>query len=194
MAATGTYAPDSALLVQMMSGSRPQCSKANMRPVRPHPVATSSPASSCPNPSRNSSLPMADSAPRVRPCQPPVKCVMRSRPVAARANSMAASTDSVPELQKYTASRWGEFAERWPRPAAPRAGRNPSAPCWAGPCRGHREWHPPPRGCCVPRRPRRSLRACPDTACRRGPKGTHPPRGRTRGQTRWCEIPQPRSG
>ncbi len=51
-------------------------------------------------------LPMADSAPRVSPCQPPVKCVMWSRPVAARANLMAASTDSVPELKKYTASRW----------------------------------------------------------------------------------------
>ncbi len=36
-------------------------------------AAASSPASNCPNPSRNSSLPMADSAPRVTPCQlPPV--------------------------------------------------------------------------------------------------------------------------
>ncbi len=34
-------------------------------------AAASSPASNRPNPSRNSSLPMADSAPRVRPCQPP---------------------------------------------------------------------------------------------------------------------------
>ena len=148
----------------MMSGSRPQCSNANMRPVRPQPVATSShmssvpwrrhrsctpcrkpssgmmtlcpgthstmtaavssrastrssptrspaatssPASKWPKPSRNSSLPMAERAPSVSPCQPPVKWVMRSRPVAARANLRAASTASVPELQKYTASRWG---------------------------------------------------------------------------------------
>ena len=42
VAPTGTKPPESAFDTAIKSGSRPQCSHANMRPVRPKPVATSS--------------------------------------------------------------------------------------------------------------------------------------------------------
>ena len=44
----GTKPPDSALATQIMSGSRPQCSSAKKRPVRPRPVWTSSQTNSVP--------------------------------------------------------------------------------------------------------------------------------------------------
>ncbi len=48
MAPTGTYPPDNALEIVMMSGCRPQCSKAKNLPVLPMPVCTSSMTSSVP--------------------------------------------------------------------------------------------------------------------------------------------------
>ena len=44
----GTKPPESALATQIMSGSRPQCSSAKKRPVRPRPVWTSSQTNSAP--------------------------------------------------------------------------------------------------------------------------------------------------
>ena len=58
------------------------------------------PGTSGPKPSHFDGCPVAESAPSVRPWNPPSSATIRVRPVALRAILSAASLASAPELQK----------------------------------------------------------------------------------------------
>ena len=62
--------------------------------------ANAIPGTSGPKPSHFPGCPVAESAPSVRPWNPPSSATIRVRPVALRATLSAASFASAPELQK----------------------------------------------------------------------------------------------